>query len=79
LLTALWPLLASEGVLLYATCSILPEENTRVLERFLAATDNARELTIDAEWGIAQTVGRQLLPSLDGCDGFYYARLQKIQ
>lgn len=78
LLTALWPLLASDGVLLYATCSILPEENTRVLERFLAATNDARELVIDVAWGIAQPVGRQLLPSLDGCDGFYYARLRKI-
>lgn len=77
LLSALWPLLAIDGVLLYATCSILPEENTRVLERFLASTANARELTIEVEWGIAQPVGRQLLPSLDGCDGFYYARLQK--
>jgi 16S rRNA (cytosine967-C5)-methyltransferase len=77
LLTALWPLLARGGVLLYATCSIMPEENTRVLERFLATTGDARELPIDATWGIAQTVGRQLLPSIDGCDGFYYARLQK--
>lgn len=78
LLNALWPLLARDGILLYATCSIMPEENTRVLERFLAVTENARELPIDATWGIAQNIGRQLLPSIDGCDGFYYAQLQKI-
>ena len=77
LLQALWPLLLPGGVLLYATCSIMPDENTRVLERFLADTGNARELVIEAGWGIAQPVGRQLLPSIGGCDGFYYARLQK--
>ena len=49
LLSALWPLLACGGVLLYATCSVMPEENTRVLERFLAATDNARELPMQGE------------------------------
>lgn len=77
LLDALWPLLAPEGILLYATCSVLPEENTRVLEAFLARTPEARHLPIEAPWGFAQPAGRQLLPHSGGHDGFYYCKLQK--
>lgn len=77
LLEALWKTLAPGGILLYATCSVLPEENTKQIGAFLAQTVDAQELVIDAPWGIAQTHGRQLLPTPNGHDGFYYAKLQK--
>lgn len=78
LLTALWSTLKPGGVLVYATCSVLPEENTRVVEAFLMQQPDAQCDTLEANWGLAQTCGRQLLPQDNGHDGFYYARLRKI-
>lgn len=77
ILDALWPLLKPGGVLLYATCSILPEENTLQVEQFLRRHHDANEILINADFGIEQTVGRQLLPQQTGHDGFYFARIQK--
>lgn len=77
ILDGLWPLLKPGGILLYATCSIMPDENTHVVEAFLARQPEATCDELDVEWGIAQTCGRQLLPNTDGHDGFYYARLRK--
>lgn len=78
LLDALWPTLEVGGILIYATCSVLPEENSSNLAAFLARTPGARELDIPAHWGLAQPHGRQLLPQPDGHDGFYYCKLIKI-
>lgn len=78
LLDALWPTLEVGGILIYATCSVLPEENSSNLAAFLARTPGARELDISAPWGLAQPHGRQLLPQPDGHDGFYYCKLIKI-
>jgi len=78
LLDALWPTLEVGGVLLYATCSVLPEENRETIAAFLARTPGARELDIAGGFGLKQPHGRQLLPQTDGHDGFYYAKLIKI-
>ena len=78
ILDALWPLLAPSGRLLYATCSILRQENEAVLARFLAAHDDARALPLDARFGRVAGAGRQRLPGEGGMDGFYYGLLEKI-
>jgi 16S rRNA (cytosine967-C5)-methyltransferase len=77
-LHALWPLLAHGGKLLYATCSILPDENQMQIQEFLARQHDARvEEWPQASWGIATHPGRQILPGNDQMDGFYYALLVK--
>lgn len=79
MLDALWPLLKPGGILLYATCSIMPAENTRVVEAFITRQPDAQLDQLQADWGVAQAGGRQLLPDVEGHDGFFYARLRKRQ
>ncbi|GAB1269476.1 16S rRNA (cytosine(967)-C(5))-methyltransferase RsmB [Aurantivibrio infirmus] len=76
-LDALWPLLKPGGLLLYATCSVLPEENSAAIERFIAAHSDVIEEPIEAEWGTQQNHGQQLFPLDNSHDGFYYAKLRK--
>jgi len=78
LLDALWPTLEVGGMLVYATCSSLPTENTEVIDAFLARTPGARELDLALDAGLRQPHGRQLLAQEGGHDGFYYAKLIKI-
>lgn len=77
LLHALWPLLQEGGTLVYATCSVLREENELQMQNFLNAHVHAREISVDAAWGHACAVGRQILPGEADMDGFYYAILRK--
>ena len=48
LLAALWTVLKPNGLLVYATCSIYTEENSHVLESFLASHADAKEEKIQA-------------------------------
>lgn len=70
---ALWRLLAQDGKLLYATCSVFRQENERVVAAFLAHQPDARRLPI----ALPDDMDGQLLPNSKH-DGFFYALLQKI-
>jgi len=72
MLEALWPLLIPGGTLLYATCSVFPEENGLQVKSFL---DRHPETLARPLAGLEDG---QILPGSD-TDGFYYALLQKNQ
>ncbi len=72
-----WQLLKPGGILVYATCSILPQENEQVVSGFLQTRDDATVLEINIDKGQAQQTGHQLLPQINGHDGFFVARLRK--
>ncbi|WP_346795715.1 16S rRNA (cytosine(967)-C(5))-methyltransferase RsmB [Halomonas sp. Bachu 37] len=78
MLDTLWPLLRTGGTLLYATCSVLPQENAEQIDAFLARTPDAVVTTPEGvAWGIPSGKGRQLFPTEGSHDGFFYARLEK--
>jgi 16S rRNA (cytosine967-C5)-methyltransferase len=43
----------------------------------LALQDDAAASSLTQQWGEPSGCGRQLLPSLDGPDGLFYAQLAK--
>lgn len=80
ILDALWPLLARDGVLVYATCSVFREENGARIDDFAARHPDALREPLTFPAGV-RCSGGQLLPSPEATghnqDGFFYARLRK--
>ncbi|MGE5387220.1 MAG: 16S rRNA (cytosine(967)-C(5))-methyltransferase RsmB [Betaproteobacteria bacterium] len=66
ILDALWQVVRPGGKLLYATCSVFPEENGRQIDRFIARAGDA-----------ARCNEEHLLPDLEH-DGFYYCLVKKL-
>lgn len=77
ILKNLWTMLNPGGLLVYATCSILPEENDQVINAFISQTENAKILPLEFARGTKTQHGWQFFPEFNGTDGFYYAKLQK--
>lgn len=76
ILDASWQQLKPGGTLLYATCSILPEENCEQISAFLSRQLDAELIPLHDQPNNTQP-GWQLLPGDDHMDGFYYAKLYK--
>ncbi|EHC45873.1 Ribosomal RNA small subunit methyltransferase B, partial [Salmonella enterica subsp. enterica serovar Hvittingfoss str. A4-620] len=73
ILDAVWPRLKPGGTLVYATCSVLPEENRDQIKTFLQRTPDAAL----SETGTPDQPGQQNLPGGEEGDGFFYAKLIK--
>lgn len=78
LLASLWSQLKPQGKLLYATCSILPDENEKQMADFIDQTEDAVIQKIETNWGHALRYGRQIFPNESAMDGFYYALIKKV-
>jgi len=82
ILKNVWSLLKPGGTLLYATCSVLPEENSEQVKLFLEQNQNAKLESINDD---DTSIGWQILPkgvhidnpTESSMDGFYYAKLVK--
>jgi len=79
LLVTLWHMLAAGGKLLYATCSVFPEENQLQIAAFLRSHPEARSLPLSdiPDGPEIGTIDGQILPD-SRHDGFFYALLQKV-
>jgi 16S rRNA (cytosine967-C5)-methyltransferase len=74
ILKNIWSLLKPGGTLLYATCSILPEENSQQIQQFISENNNAKLVPTSEN---DKDIGWQILPNEQSMDGFYYAKLEK--
>ncbi|KYG62698.1 RNA methyltransferase [Bdellovibrio bacteriovorus] len=67
ILTSYSPMTKKGGKMVYATCSLLPSENEKQIERFLAERGD--------DWTLIKQM--HLRPEVEGYDGFYAALLER--
>ena len=84
ILLTLWPLLKRNGILHYATCSVLPAENSAQARWLSQEPVGCRPLPIPSlpagtqdAFGHAAANGRQILPGEAGMDGFFHALFER--
>lgn len=77
LLEKLWPLLNTDGLLIYTTCSIIKQENEQQIIDFLDRHPDAEECELTPEPATRRPAGYQRLPGENQFDGFFYACLRR--
>lgn len=69
---------ASNGLLLYSTCTIFNEENSNIVEKFLTNNSNFEEVDLELPlFYKKKQFGYQLLPNISCADGFYMCLLRR--
>lgn len=69
------------GHLVYSTCSLNPDENENIIEKFLAEHDNYESVRILPEltrYG-KNTDYITLMPHIHGCDGFFISCIKRVK
>lgn len=69
------------GVMVYSTCSLNPNENEKIVEKFLTEHDNfegVRVLSDISRYGV-DTDYLTLMPHIHGCDGFFVSAVRRIK
>ena len=77
LLSTIWQTLKSKGLLLYVTCSILKQENSKTIKKFIDEHTDCKIKPIISDWGVDTGYGKQILTGDNNMDGFFYACLEK--
>ncbi len=67
----------SGGVLLYSTCTVLPEENEKNVERFLKEHDDFEAVDFVAGGKRSKRGMLSLAPDTDRTDGFFVAKMKR--
>ena len=68
------------GCIVYSTCTILPEENGKVIEKFLAGNDRFVREEIKLPCPNSGNMGEiTLLPHRNDCDGFFICKLRRVK
>ena len=76
-------LLKTGGTLVYSTCTLNPDENNNIVNRFLSENKNFKPLPIDLPRGINRVLDEPtnmitLFPQSSGTDGFFISAFEKI-
>ncbi len=77
LLECAWTVLKPGGLLLYATCSVLKQENSDTIREFIDRRSSSQQAPIAVPCSIDTGYGAQILTGADDMDGFFYAAIMK--
>lgn len=69
--------LRAGGKLLYSTCTVLPEENDAIVDKFLAENKNFKRVPIEISGQRQESGSFTFLPHVHGTDGFFVSLIEK--